>query len=248
MSANPKNNTPDELLKKGLSELGFSCSDAQIDAFRTLLSELKKWNKTYNLTALKTDEDIIIKHFLDSLLYLKAIDPRIPLTLTLSHKGRGNSLTFPPPLMGGGEGEGESSYSFNLCDVGTGAGFPGIPIKIIRPEIKITLVESSRKKTAFLRHIIRLFKLETISVLEQRVENLGAEYGKAFDIIVSRATFKTNDFLKKACPFVKDNGILVLSKGPGASEEIKGITAVQKILKLKLPLAGDERNLIILKC
>ena len=208
-----------EILKNGINELGLSCTDAQIDAFMTLLTELKKWNKAYNLTALKTDDDIIIKHFLDSLLYLKASPELQTLNSELS-----------------------------IADAGSGAGFPGIPIKIIRPEIKITLIESSRKKTAFLRHIIRLLKLENISVLEQRLENLGAEYRKAFDIIVSRATFKTADFLKKACPFVKDNGILVLSKGPGASEEIKGIEAVQKILKLKLPLAGDERNLLILKC
>ncbi|MBI5196543.1 MAG: 16S rRNA (guanine(527)-N(7))-methyltransferase RsmG [Nitrospirae bacterium] len=211
--------TPEELLKKGLSELGLSCADRQINAFMTLLSELKKWNKAYNLTALKTDDDIIIKHFLDSLLYLKAFSELRTLNSELS-----------------------------VADAGSGAGFPGIPIKIIRPEIKITLIESSRKKTAFLRHIIRLLKLENISVLEQRLENLGAEYGKAFDIIVSRATFKAADFLKTACPYVKDNGRLVLSKGPGASEEIKGIESVQKILKLKLPLAGDERNLIILKC
>lgn len=64
---------PEELLKKGLNEIGLSCSQGQINAFMTYLSELKKWNRTYNLTALKTDGDIIIKHFLDSLLYLRAI-------------------------------------------------------------------------------------------------------------------------------------------------------------------------------
>ncbi|MBI4710376.1 MAG: 16S rRNA (guanine(527)-N(7))-methyltransferase RsmG [Nitrospirae bacterium] len=247
--------TPDKLLIKGLTELGLSCTDVQTDAFMTLLSELKKWNKAYNLTALKTDDDIIIKHFLDSVLYLKAIGESV--------KGQINNIENVIPAEAGIQrssslldsrlrGNDHLEYlqysQLSIADAGSGAGFPGIPIKIIRPEIKITLIESSRKKTAFLRHIIRLLKLENISVLEQRVENLGAEYRKAFDIIVSRATFKVTDFLKTAYPYVKDNGRLVLSKGPGALEEIEGIEAVQKIMKLKLPLAGDERNLIILKC
>ncbi|MDO9027504.1 MAG: 16S rRNA (guanine(527)-N(7))-methyltransferase RsmG [Candidatus Roizmanbacteria bacterium] len=226
------------------------------------LSELKKWSRAYNLTALKTDEDIIIKHFLDSLLYLKAIDLIVPLTPTLSptlrergellkvlsHKGRGDFLTFPPPLMGGGEGEGESSYSLKIADVGTGAGFPGIPIKIIKPEIEITLIEPSRKKAAFLRHIIRVLKLNNIHVLEQRLENLGRAYEKTYDVILSRAVFKIKDFLKKACPYVKENGILILSKGPKVSEEIKGVNAIKKILKLELPFVKAQRNLLILRC
>jgi 16S rRNA (guanine527-N7)-methyltransferase len=101
----------DELLEKGINELGITPSKQQINNFITYLSELKKWNKAYNLTGLKKDEDIIIKHFLDSLLYLKAI-PHGEIT---------------------------------VADVGSGAGFPGIPIKIIRPEIDMYLVEPSRK-------------------------------------------------------------------------------------------------------
>src|SRR4030067_3577135 len=126
--------TPDELLKKGLNEIGISYYEDQIDTFMTFLHELKKWNRVYSLTALKTDEDIIIKHFLDSILYLKAISPS--------------------PLRGEGWGEG-----LKIADAGTGAGFPGIPIKIIKPELDMTLIESSRKKSVFLRHIIRILKL-----------------------------------------------------------------------------------------
>ena len=95
-----------ELLKKGLDELSFLCSEEQINAFMTYLSELKKWNRAYNLTALKTDRDIIIKHFLDSILYLKVIPEK----------------------------------TLKIADAGTGAGFPGIPIKIMKPEIEITLI------------------------------------------------------------------------------------------------------------
>jgi len=209
-----------DILNKGLQELGISCSEKQIHAFMLYLSELKKWNRAYNLTALKTDEDIIIKHFLDSLLYIKALP-----------KG-----------------------TLKLADAGTGAGLPGIPIKIVRPEIDLTLIEASRKKTAFLRHVVRELELSGITVLEQRIENLDREHEMAFDVIVSRATFSVKEFLKTACPYVKADGRLVLNKGPKVAEEIKELAeascadAVKEIIKLKLPAINTVRNLVVLKC
>ncbi|MEK6528977.1 MAG: RsmG family class I SAM-dependent methyltransferase, partial [Nitrospirota bacterium] len=134
---------------------------------------------------------------------------------------------------------------------------PGIPIKIQRPEIDITLIEPSRKKTAFLRHIIRILALDKISVLDERIESLGEEYWKIYDIIVSRATFKINDFLKKACPYIKEEGVLVLSKGPGISgeiEKLKNQGSIKKIeghilsLKSGSTCLTAKRNLLILQC
>lgn len=219
--------TPEELLKKGLNELGFLYSKDQIDAFMIFLHELKKWNRVYSLTALKTDEDIIIKHFLDSILYLKAISPS--------------------PLRGEGWGEG-----LKVADAGTGAGFPGIPIKIIKPELDMTLIESSRKKSVFLRHIIRILKLNGISVLNNRIESLGKRYEKTYDVIVSRATFKIRDFLKKACPYIKEDGWLVLSKGPKVSEETNFLDEVhrQSVMKevITLPFIKAKRTLLMFQC
>ncbi len=210
--------TSEQLLKDSLKQLGFPCSKAQINAFMSVLFELKKWNRAYNLTAIKNDKDIIIKHFLDSALYLKAV-----------------------PKKAG-----------EIADIGAGAGFPGIPIRIIRPEIHMTLIESSGKKTAFLRHIVRLLKLDNVNIICKRLEDLGKDHEQAYDVIVSRATFKARDFIKKACPYLKKNGRLVLSKGPGVSEEIKGIKD-NMIEILKIPPGGyafipAERNLVILKC
>lgn len=209
---------PKELLDKGVQEIGFPCSKKEISTFMTFLSELKKWNKTYNLTALKTDNDIIIKHFLDSILYLKA---------------------FPEGRL-------------KVADAGSGAGFPGIPIKIIRPDINVMLIESSRKKATFLRHIVRLLKLTEINVIEERIENLGDEYKKSFDIVVSRATFKIKGFVETARPYLKDNGLLVISKGPKLKEELDEMPnaecKVESILNLQLPFIKDERNLVLLKC
>ncbi len=207
-----------ELLKLSLGDIDIQYTEEQINSFTTYLSELKKWNRTYNLTALKTDRDIIITHFIDSLLYLRAIP----------------------------EG------SLKIADAGSGAGFPGIPVKIVRPESDITLIEPTRKKAAFLRHIIRVLKLAGITVIENRIEGLGEEYKKSFDLILSRATFRIKDFLEMACPYVKNNGLLVLSKGPKVPEEIKEIpeqkALINDILRINLPVIKDERRLVILKC
>lgn len=219
--------TSKQLLKEGLNQIGFSYSEEQIKAFMTFLSELKKWNRAYNLTGLKSDKDIIIKHFLDSLLYLKVI----PVYLVRKQK---KSTVI---------------NALKIADAGTGAGFPGIPIKIMRPEIDITLIESSKKKTAFLRHILRVLSLNRVKVLDERVENLGRKYEKTYDVIVSRATFKIEDFIKKTCPYVKENGVLVLSKGPKVFEEIKELKDKGVIKEItRLSLMNNERNLLIFKC
>ena len=186
-----------------------------------LLRELKKWNRAYNLTAIKTDSEIIIKHFLDSLLYLKLIP-----------EGR-----------------------LNIADAGSGAGFPGIPIKIIRTETDVSLIEPSRKKTSFLRHITRSLKLTGVNIIEERLEDLCKKDKMDFDILVSRATFRIKDLLKMTCPYLSEECLIVLSKGPGLSDELKELEkipeyrdAVKKVLKLKLPLSESRRNLVLMKC
>lgn len=205
-----------DLLISGLDELGLPYTKKQIAAFFTLLSELKKWNKAYNLTSLKTDEEITIKHYLDSLLYLKA---------------------FPDSAL-------------NAADIGAGAGFPGIPIKIIRPDIEMTLVEPSRKKAAFLRNVVRVLEIEKVTVLQKRAEEMGEELHGSFDIIVSRATFSIVDFLKAASPYLKQDGVMVLSKGPNYAEELKEHPEAGKLIKdvkeYQLPHGGGSRNLILL--
>jgi len=208
----------EELLSKGAMEIGVTFSKKEINAFITYLAELKKWNRTYNLTALKTDKNIIIKHFLDSLLYLKAFS-----------EGR-----------------------LKVADAGSGAGFPGIPLGILRPDVNIILIESTGKKAAFLRHMIRILKLTEISVVEERIEELGNEYNETFDIILTRATFKIRDFIDKADKYLKKDGMLVLSKGPNFEEELNESPyagyQIKDILNFQLPFIKDERNLVMLKC
>lgn len=201
------------LLGKGLKELLMPFSPEQVQAFLTYLAELKKWNKAYNLTALKTDEDIVIKHFLDSLLYLKAMP----------------------------EGE------LTVMDVGSGAGFPGIPIKIIRPELIMYLVEPSRKKANFLRQVITILHLDNIAVVEKKLEDLEL---MDVDIAVTRALFDMKDFCAKASPVLQRGGMLILSKGPKVKEELKAFETenlIHKILEATLPLTDIKRFLVIIK-
>ncbi|MDA8168505.1 MAG: 16S rRNA (guanine(527)-N(7))-methyltransferase RsmG [Nitrospiraceae bacterium] len=198
---------PGGLLKEGLSLLGIGYEGGAIGAFMTYLAELRKWNRAYNLTSITEDRDIVTKHFLDSALYLKAIE------------GKGHTI----------------------ADVGSGAGFPGIPLKILRPDLSISLIEPSGKKAAFLRHMIRTLGLRDISAVEKRVEDMR---DSLFDIALTRALFKAPEFVKKASGIVKKNGLFILSKGPAYGQELAGTPHVA--MRFVLPFTDIERYIIVL--
>ena len=202
----------EELLREGLIALGLTPSEQQINAFITYLSELKKWNRVYNLTGIKKDEDIIIKHFLDSLLYLQAMpDGKI-----------------------------------EVADIGSGAGFPGIPLKIVRPEIRLYLIEPSEKKSAFLRNIIIKLGLRTIEVIEKRVEDIKALL--EVDVALTRALFDIMEFVRKVSPITRKGGILILSKGPKVGEELKDLKDIRyDLLTVALPLSEIKRHLVVVR-
>ena len=187
-----------ELLKEGLFELGLIPTEEQINAFIIYLSELKRWNKAYNLSGIRKDEDIVIKHFLDSLLYLKA--------------------------MPTGE--------LRVADVGSGAGFPGIPIKIIRPEINVYLIEPTGKKCLFLRNIIRQLDLKKIEVIEKRLEEVEQVNVRSGLIITSRYRSYTGIIYysrltsKKASHIVKRKEYLSSRSRAKGREEIKMLSNV----------------------
>ncbi len=203
--------SPESILKNGFAELSLTHSRAQLNSFMTYLTELKKWNKAYNLTGLKTDEEIIVKHFLDSLLYLQA-------------------------LPEGG---------ISVVDVGSGAGFPGIPVKIMRPEISMYLLEPSRKKANFLEHMIKTLGLEGIEVIEKRIEEVKS---LSVDAAVTRALFGVREFHKKASPFVREGGRIILNKGPKVHEELKAMQDIRyEALTLKLPCSNVKRFIIVIR-
>lgn len=200
------------LLTRGLAELGILSSQNYADAFELYRSELQRWNKIHNITSITEDREIVIKHFLDSLLYLKAF----------------------------------SSNSYYLCDVGSGGGFPGLPIAIVSPRAKVTLLEPSRKRVAFLRQMRRLLNLDNVEIIDCRAEEL---VDSEFDVVVTRATFNIADLLKKAGHLLKESGFFVLSKGPRTEDEIAelGCSLDAEIICCNLPFSDAERNLIKIK-
>ncbi len=166
------------LLKSCGHEIDIPVSPQQVEEFLIYLRELKVWNRKINLTALKTDSLIVVRHFFESLLPLKF--QAIP-----RHQ--------------------------SILDIGTGAGFPGLPLKIMRPDLKITLLESSNKKVAFLRHIVGTLKLTEVLIEPTRLEEFARQDGMQhhFDVIVSRAV-KVDPYLSLARRLLKQSGKVIL--------------------------------------
>lgn len=200
-----------DLLRKGISELGISCTEKQIESFIVYLSELKKWNRAYNLTGLKSVRDIIVKHFLDSLLFIKV---------------------FPAGIL-------------TVADIGSGAGFPGIPIKIVAPDLEMFLIEPSKKKAAFLSHIRNKLGLKNLVIIEERIEDAG---GIRVDVAVTRALFSVGEFIEKTRDMLNENGVLILNKGPRVENELEGLDMRDiTLLDFKLPLEHIVRHLVVVK-
>lgn len=142
-----------------------------------------------------------------------------------------------------------------LIDIGSGAGFPGIPLKIIMPRLRITLLEASRRKASFLKEVTRKLGLDGVEVANARAEQLVGEdkYRGSFDVVVSRATFKLPEFIRHGAGFAAPGGILIAMKGPGVGIELKAAEATIKDRGLVfsswrsfvLPFAGGERKLLI---
>ncbi len=199
------------LLKQGLLQLELSASEQQQSKLLLLLDELLKWNKAYNLTAIKSAKDALVLHLLDSL----SVAPYI----------RQN----------------------HLVDVGTGAGFPGLPLAIMLPKVKFTLLDSNNKKIRFIRQQIHLLELSNVDVIHSRVEKVKAE---SFDGIISRAFASIPDMVNQTQHLLSENGCWLAMKGHYVASEIKEITGlVEEVAhhQLQVPGLSAERCLIELK-
>jgi 16S rRNA (guanine527-N7)-methyltransferase len=215
-----------EILVAGAERLGFRLTAKQLAQFELYYSKIGKWNLRVNLTAITSYEDVQIKHFLDS------------LTVTLAFKYLKNN---PPE---------------RVIDIGTGAGMPGIPLKIIFPSIKLTLVESIAKKTAFLQYMIDQLEFKDIEVVTARAEDIGRKekYREQFDLVTGRAVAALPTLLELTLPFCKSGGIFVAQKQARAKPEIDRATKairtlggrVLEVIDITLPEFTDKRCLIIL--
>ena len=174
-------------LDKNARLLGIELSESQLAQFAVYKNELLLWNAKTNLISENSSQEIITRHFLDSLTAMQFIQK-------------------PDACM---------------IDIGCGAGFPGLPLKIALPSLKLYLLETNRKKVSFLKNMIRLLNLPETFVLHDRVENIikTSSWKEKFDILISRATFKLSDLLTQGEHFLVSGGELIALKGPTVDED-----------------------------
>ena len=203
-----------------LNKIGVILSEQQLNQLDKYYNMLVEYNKNINLTAITEYDQVLLKHFYDSLTITKAIE-----------------LT-----------------NQKICDIGTGAGFPGIVLKIAYPDLEITLVESLTKRCVFLNEVIKELDLKNIKVVNQRAEEFSQNNIEYFDIITSRAVAKLNILLELSIKSLKIGGYYIALKA-NVEEEIKSIStcltklnaSLESITTFNLPIDNSLRNIIKIK-
>ena len=210
------------LLYEQCMAMGVELSLPKLEAFDRFAGWLTEWNKSINLTSITEPEEILYKHFADSVSILAMTE-------------------FP--------------QGATVIDVGTGGGFPGLPMLIARPDLKMVLLDSTQKKLMFVDRVLKGLSLNG-KTLHSRAEDAGRqlEYRGAFDFAVSRAVANLRDLSEYCLPFVKENGYFIAPKGQKAKEELgqakKAIATLGgKIEAVKSFRLGDmgERNTVVVK-
>ena len=210
-----------ELIEKA-KKVNIEIDDKKEEQFYNSMKLLLEWNEKINLTAITEQNDIILKHFIDSITINKYIE-----------------------------------QSNSIIDIGTGAGFPGIPLKIMNQNKKITLVDSLNKRINFLNEVCKEISLENIQCIHARAEELASdlEYRENYETVVSRAVARLNVLIEYMLPFVKKGGLCICMKGPNIDRELEEAKNAIKVLggKIKsvesffLPDSDIERNVIIIE-
>jgi 16S rRNA (guanine527-N7)-methyltransferase len=208
-----------DLLVEGAKAFGIYLDGKAIEAFDLYLKELFKWNQKINLTAIRSEKGIVLKHFLDSL----SVNPYLP-----KHS--------------------------SILDIGSGAGFPGIALKIVQPTLEVTLIDSVRKKVDFQKHILRMLGLRKVEAIHGRVQDKGILQLLAgrFDIVLSRALSDLQTFLALSFPFLKEKGTLIAMKGGVDDKEMEILTETEghryrlkNAIPLTLPFSSFKRTILL---
>lgn len=215
--------------EKDLQDLQIDLSSLQLSQFIRYYEMLVEWNSFMNLTAITDLDEVLKKHFIDSLSivkvfsYIKEIEP----------------------------------YDMKVIDIGTGAGFPGIPLKIAFPYFNITLIDSLQKRVKFLDEVIEKLELTGINTLHGRAEDYAKpdRLREKYDLCVSRAVANLSTLSEYCLPFVKKNGMFISYKSEKLTDELKeaqkAVTVlggkIEEQLYFKLPSSDISRNLLIIK-
>lgn len=212
------------IMERASLDAGMDFSEEKYHMFMEYMKLLKEWNEKINLTAITEDEDIVKKHFIDSIKVFKI--------------------------------EAFKKCN-NLIDVGTGAGFPGIPISIMRPEVNITLLDSLNKRVNFLDTVIKSLQLKNIKAIHGRAEELARnkEHREKYDVVTSRAVANMAVLSEFCIPFTKVGGYFIPLKGPAIDEELamgKGAIEklggkLQEVIKVNIEDSDMEHNLVVVK-
>lgn len=185
-------------LIKGLTYkyIGYELTEVQVNQLCQFGDLLLEWNQKLNLTRITDPQEVILKHFIDSMVLSKFI------------KGT------------------------NFADLGTGAGFPGVPLKILRPELNVVLMDSLKKRLDFLDIVIKTLDLKSIKTIHARAEDFGRDkrYRGFFDTVSSRAVARLPILLEYALPVLKVNGFFLAAKGLQADLELEESVKALKIL------------------
>ncbi len=213
-----------EKLIAGAKKLGLHLNPRQLEQFNIYYQELLSWNQRMNLTTITDYEEVQIKHFLDSLTVTLASQPRI------------------------------SQAETRLIDVGTGAGIPGLPLKILLPNIRLVLLDATAKKAAFLHHLNQKLGLDNVEIVVGRAEEVAhlSEYRESFDIVLSRAVAPLPTLAELTLPFCTIGGCFVAQKkGRIEPEIIRANQAIstlggnlREVKRIDLEEFTDERRLI----
>jgi len=181
-----------ELLIVGARELGIALTDQHVAAFEVCYNALVTWNERFNLTAITDWKGVLIRHFLDSLSCLKAIP------------------------------QGKLNAGARVIDVGTGAGYPGIPLKIVCPGMRLTLLEATHKKVTFLEHLIDRLGMDDVVAIHARSEQLGQDafHRERYDWSIARAVAKMPTLVEYLLPLARVGGAILAQKGEDAAAEV----------------------------
>lgn len=210
-----------EIFIEELSKLNITVTDQNLKDLEMYKNLLIEYNQKFNLTAIKTEEAIYLKHFYDSLTITKEVD-----------------------LKG----------NLKLLDIGTGAGFPGLVLKIFYPNLEVVLLDSNHKKITFLETVIKELNLKNITCINLRAENLPSEYREFFDIVTSRAVSDLRILCELSIPYLKVKGKMIAMKGNCEEELKESVKILEKldskilnVVEFKLPIEGSHRSLVIIE-
>lgn len=224
-----KRSTPSwkQMFENSTATMGIHLTSQQVEQFSIYATELVKWSRRMNLTAIVAPDEIVAKHFMDSLAAFDLFNDRQ-----------------------------------TVLDMGTGAGFPGLPLKLYRPSLSMVLIDGSRKKVNFVSHLIRLLALNEVRAIQIRSEKLSSDnfHRHAYDVVVSRAVCSLAELIPQTIAFVKPQGRILAWKAARVEQEIAELLSLTEAdglaggdgtrlaitqKKYDLPGLEEQRSLVI---